>query len=693
MSTAILWSTQYIAAIIVGLALSLRILHKEPKVVVNYLLLLYSLLVSTWSFSVFIHRTTPYLDTSALFFRIGAISLFLAQGTYLSMAFSIRSFKKRYLLVVLPASLTSTIYLGFGDFSFTYTSFGWSYHLAGDLLSQIVRGVVNEAYNLAILLALYSIYREADSPILRRKLMLILLAYLTFQFIGFSATNLLLILSDDAPPFGGLLHIFTFIVMGYALTLSYKPAITYASASDLSSRYTRFLNKLLDTLPGGALGQKYILFSQFIKQTDIEERISYIGEQPFFKAGIPSNLVSNIEKTLDYLRENRLASLLDLYLPVINSAYEALSTSERFRLDEALLKRAEFLMEGDVFYGVDGGRLMHKVEVDRSLSGVSDAEATLRIYKRMLLATFPEFRSVLGSELLNRMLLYEVLKDIEVEVDGYISIANCLEKHKGSSPLKIITVFNSFLSSTISQVGDASTRTASIIVGKINRVLELNWRRASKLGILSTLRAALGDIVSEPLTLSLLNEPITTETLKASMFILGKPIEECAGKVILLEFTTPTPLQLAVRRLTIEALAKGYDMVVFTRKGSVVEETLTPLDVKYVYLTLTPHIEKEVSKLYVQLKDPTEILTAVSELNPTETTVIFFDNLTDLTLTIGFDKTYTLLRHIVELAAETNATVLLGLNSDAHDKQQVAALRALVNAAINLEKAIKLLER
>jgi hypothetical protein len=693
MSAALLWSTQYIAAAIVGLAVSVRILHKEPRVMVNHILLLYSLLISCWSLSVFIHRTTPYLEISELFFRIGAISLFVAQGVYLSMAFAIRSPKKRYLLVALPASLTSIIYLGFGEFRFTYTSFGWSYSLAGDLLSVAARGLTNEAYNLAILLALYFLYRAATNPLLKRKLNILLYAYLIFQFIGFSVTNLLLVTGADIPPFGGILHILTFVAMGYALTLRPKVTLTYLQVSSLSGRYTRFLNNLLDTLPGGALGQKYLLFSQFVKETDIEPYVKYVEDQPVFTEDRPPTIVSIIEKTLDYLHEHKLISLLDPYLPVINAAYATLPAEEAHKLDDALLKRAEFLLAGDILYGVDGGRLMQKIEVDKSLHNVSDIEAALRIYKRILLAAFPDFKNVLGSELLNRLLLYDVLKDIEADAEGYISIAKCLEKHKQDPSIKIITIFNSFLSSILSQIADTAPRAASLLVRKINRVLELNWRKASKLGIISTLQTSLADLTSEPITLPFLNEPITEETLKASNLILGQPLEENAGKAILLEFTTQTTLKLILKRLTVEALAKGYDISVFTRRGSVVEEALTPLDVKYIYLTLTRRSELEEIKSYVSIKDPSEMLAALAELNLSNMTLIIFDNLTDLILTTGFDKAYTFLRHVVELAAETRATILLGLCVEAHSKHEVAALEALANLTVNLERPIKFSER
>jgi hypothetical protein len=692
MSATLLWSTQYIAAAIVGLAVSVRILHKEPRVMVNHILLLYSLLISCWSLSVFIHRTTPYLEISELFFRIGAISLFVAQGVYLSMAFAIRSPKKRYLLVALPASLTSIIYLGFGEFRFTYTSFGWSYSLAGDLLSVAARGLTNEAYNLAILLALYFLYRAATNPLLKRKLNILLYAYLIFQFIGFSVTNLLLVTGADIPPFGGILHILTFVAMGYALTLRPKVTLTYLQVSSLSGRYTRFLNNLLDTLPGGALGQKYLLFSQFVKETDIEPYVKYVEDQPVFTEDRPPTIVSIIEKTLDYLHEHKLISLLDPYLPVINAAYATLPAEEAHKLDDALLKRAEFLLAGDILYGVDGGRLMQKIEVDKSLHNVSDTEAALRIYKRILLAAFPDFKNVLGSELLNRLLLYDVLKDIEADADGYISIAKCLEKHKQDPSIKIITIFNSFLSSILSQIADNSPRAASLLVRKINRVLELNWRKASKLGIISTLQTSLADLTSEPPTLPFLNEPITEDTLKASNLILGQPLEENAGKAILLEFTTQTTLKLILKRLTVEALAKGYDVSVFTRRGSVVEEALTPLDVKYIYLTLTRRSELAI-KSYVSIKDPSEMLAALAESNLSNLTLIIFDNLTDLILTTGFDKAYTFLRHVVELAAETRATILLGLCVEAHSKHEVAALEALANLTVNLERPIKFSER
>ena len=693
MSSVILWSTQYIATVIVGLVVSLRILYKESKVWVHYLLLLYSLLISAWAVSIYMHRTTPSLETSELFFDFGVIFLHVAQGIYLCLAFSLRSPKKRYLLVSLPAFATAILYLRFVEPRLIYTSFGWSYSFSWGTLSQVVHSIINILYNLAILLTLYFLYRSAANPLLKRKLTILLFAFLLFQFVGFSATNLLLVVVADIPPFGGILHIMTFVAMGYALTIKPKATITYLQVSSLSGRYTRFLNNLLDTLPGAALGQKYLLFSQFVKETDIEPYVKYVEDQPIFTEDRPPTIVSIIDKTLNYLQEHKLVSLLDPYLPVINAAYAVLPAQEAQKLDEALLRRAEFILAGDVLYGVDGGRLMQKIEVDKSLNNVPDTEAALRIFKRILLATFPDFKSVLGSELLNRLLLYDVLKEIEVDAEGYISIAKCLEKHKQDPAIKITTIFSSFISSTLSQIVDTAPRTANLIVRKINRVLELNWRKASKLGIISTLRTALADLTSEPITLPFLKEPITEETLRASTLLLGRPLEENAGKTILLKFTTPTTFALFLKRLAVEALAKGYEIFVFTRIGSVVEEALTPLEVKYIYLTLTRRPASETTKSYVSIRDPSEMLAALSELKPSNTILIIFDNLTDLILTTGFEKAYTFLRHLVELAAETKTTIVVGLSAEAHNKQEVAALEALANLIVNLDKLIKFLER
>ena len=692
MSSVLLWSTQYIATVIVGLVVSLRILYKEPKVWVHYLLFLYSLLISAWSISIYIHRTTPSLETSELFFYFGVIFLQVAQGIYLCLAFSIRSPRKRYLLVSLPAFITAIIYLRFVESRLTYTSFGWSYSFSWGTLSQVVHSVINILYNIAILLTLYFLCRSAANPLLKRKLTILLFAFLLFQFVGFSVTNLLLVTGADIPPFGGILHIVTFVAIGYALTLKPKVSLTYLQVSSLSGRYTRFLNNLLDALPGGALGQKYLLFSQFVKETNIEPYVKYVGDQPIFTEDRPPTIISIVEKTLDYLSEHKLISLLDSYLPVINAAYATLPAEEAHKLDDVLLKRAELLLAGDVLYGVDGGRLMQKIEVDKSLHNVSDTEAALRIYKRILLATFSDFKNVLGSELLNRLLLYEVLKDIEVDADGYISIAKCLVKYKQDPPIKIVTIFNSFLSSSLSQITYITPRAASLIIRKINRVLALNWRKASKLGIISTLQTALADLTSEPITLPSFDEPITEDTFKASTLILGQPLEENAGKAILLEFATTTTLKLVLKRLVVEASAKGYEIFVFTRRGSVIEDTLRSLDVRYIYLTLTRRPESKAATSYVSVKDPSEMLTALSELNLSNVTLIIFDNLTDVILTTGFDKAYTFLRHLAELAAETKATILLGLSAEAHNKQELAALETLANLTVNLETLTKFLE-
>ncbi len=357
---------------------------------------------------------------------------------------------------------------------------------------------------------------------MKRKIYYLAAAYMVFQFLGFSLTNLLLVLNQNIPSFGGLLHLATYLAMAFALSIEPKPALTYTPEATLAGRYNRFLNKLFDALPGGAFGEKYIKFSEFTEQTGLKEYISYVEARPFLQSDRGLDLIPIIDRTITYLRENNLLSLLDAYLPVINSTYSTLPLSEAQRLDALMLEHSEILMEADIFYGIDGGRLLQKVEIDKSLNNLPDTAAAIKIYKRILLAAFPELKSSIGSELIIRLLLYETLKDIEITPDGYISVNTCIEKNKHAQANKFIVVFNNFLLSILSTIVDTSPRTANLIIGKINRVLELNRHRASRLGVISTLRATLASSIPTHLTILPASKDLTEEDLKVSKKIIGE---------------------------------------------------------------------------------------------------------------------------------------------------------------------------
>jgi len=687
LETALLWSTQYIAVIAIGLSVAAYVVYQEPKALSHKIFLYYSILVAGWAFSAFIHRTTSSLELSNLFLKIDTVFLFMAQAFYLTLAISLRYLRKIQLLfTLLPALIIAITYIHFAEFTLVYTDFGWSYKVVlSPSPPQFAAILTNLLYNIAILIVLAFYYRKYANPILKRKLSILTAAYLLFQFIGFSITNLLLITREDVPPLGGFLYIFNFMLVVYALRIKVKPQPVSKEEFSLTNLINRLLYKLLDAFPGAGFGEKYLKFSAFIDVVGLSTRLNYQGNQVYIKSIEGLDLVTFIDKVLTYFRENNIESgLTDLLLPLINVTYTQLSPSEKLKLDHILLSHQDFLLQNDIFYGIDSGRLLQYIEEDSSLNNTPPAIAALRICKRILLACFREFYDILGSVFLNQMKLYDIVKDMELSSDGYLSLNKCLEKHSTASPIKIVASFSSFLASAIANVYEISPTTCSLILTKINSVLRLNWIKAGTLRIPTLLAAALRSKISDAQILSLLKDWEEVVELDASKRIIGKQLEEARGYLILLKFTDPKHFSTTCRRLSFEALAKGYNVVVFTRKGSLLEEELRKLDVTFLYLTLEPKRLQKEPEYHIPLKDPTKLFAVLSEVTTSEAVLIVFDNLSDLLFTVGFDKAYIFTRHIAELAAQTKATILIGLNREAHNKQVEAAFETLSNISREL---------
>jgi hypothetical protein len=65
---------------------------------------------------------------------------------------------------------------------------------------------------------------------------------------------------------------------------------------------------------------------------------------------------------------------------------------------------------------------------------------------------------------------------------------------------------------------------------------------------------------------------------------------------------------------------------------------------------------------------------------------VVFDNLSDLVLSVGFEKTYRFMRYAVEMLASQSNTVLFLLNQNAHDPKVASSLRGLFSDQISFGK-------
>jgi len=164
---------------------------------------------------------------------------------------------------------------------------------------------------------------------------------------------------------------------------------------------------------------------------------------------------------------------------------------------------------------------------------------------------------------------------------------------------------------------------------------------------------------------------------------LGINHQQLIGRKILLEFDPASHYEKAIQDIVAEAIANAEQMVVFTRKSSSIHLSLhEEKTVKFFCSTQQFSIPKEFSENEVLLPsgDTSLMLSVLDKTLKTYPHVainVVFDSISDLVLSIGFDKTYLFLRYAVEMLSSPRNTILFLLNQTAHVSQVVSSLRSL----------------
>jgi hypothetical protein len=152
---------------------------------------------------------------------------------------------------------------------------------------------------------------------------------------------------------------------------------------------------------------------------------------------------------------------------------------------------------------------------------------------------------------------------------------------------------------------------------------------------------------------------------------------------ILLEFDPASHYEKVIRDFATEALANLEPIVVFTRRGSAVHSSLRERKtVKFFCLTQQVSGPKEFSENEMLLpSNDTSLMLDVFDktlkAHPEGVVNMVFDSLSDLILSVGFEKTYRFMRYAVEMLASPRNTVLFLLNQNAHDPKVASSLRGL----------------
>lgn len=202
--------------------------------------------------------------------------------------------------------------------------------------------------------------------------------------------------------------------------------------------------------------------------------------------------------------------------------------------------------------------------------------------------------------------------------------------------------------------------------------------------------------VSEKLVRSFVEEffvPEITSIASGQEHVFSKAFglnhQQLVGRRILLEFDPASHYEKAIRDFAAEALAHLEPIVIFTRRGSAIHSSLREQNtVKFFCLTQQVSAPKEFSENEMLLpSNDTSLMLDVFDktlkAHPEGVVNVVFDSLSDLVLSVGFEKTYRFMRYAVEMLASPRNLVLFLLNQHAHDSKVMSGLRGLFSDQIS----------
>jgi hypothetical protein len=186
--------------------------------------------------------------------------------------------------------------------------------------------------------------------------------------------------------------------------------------------------------------------------------------------------------------------------------------------------------------------------------------------------------------------------------------------------------------------------------------------------------------------------PITRGRQYSFSKTFGLNHQQMVGRRILLEFDPASHYEKAIQDFAAEALGHLEPIVIFTRRGSTIHSSLSEQKgAKFFCLTQQVSAPKEFSENEMLLpSNDTSLMLDVFDktlkANPQGVVNVVFDSLSDLVLSVGFDKTYRFMRYAVEMLASPWNTVLFLLNQNAHDPKVASSLRGLFSDQISFGK-------
>jgi signal transduction histidine kinase len=453
---------------------------------------MFGVIVAIWEFSSFMSKTSFSAFEAADLYRITLISSHIGFPLYLATLINIREKRDiKTLLIFLPLILQLGLMSQenyFVNYEFFMNELGlWVYKVTNYNTSLIINSSIFIGYMIWIFIELAQLVRITNLPLLKRKYKILFTSFLIFQIVGTTIINALIALNILNPIYraGGIFQFLSFISIWYVLSMKNQEYSIKLEKGNFSKIYSSFLTSFYHKI-GSHLGEESFRFTNFLKESKIANKVSYIDGGIICKFE-KINIISLINRNLNVFTKGHFKKdIIEKYLRVLNAADIQIGLT--FKM--LVRKNEDFLKEHDLIYGISNGKYIDEIDVDDSLRDLDDPETCLRIYKRILLPVVNILRD--KTSLKNKLLQHNLTEGIAVSSYGEISFDSTISRlGKIPDDNKINTILETF-NSVLGQVYDELLEKEfyseiDFMLGKLNQVLRLNKEKAISLGIYPTL--------------------------------------------------------------------------------------------------------------------------------------------------------------------------------------------------------------
>ena len=487
---------QYLVGGLLSFSVSMYILLKRPRTWALKSLFLFGLIISLWEASVFLFTTAPDEIAANNFFIINIVTSHLSFPFLLFTSLNIDEKRNiKQLLIFIPVIIQQAIMAQgyFVNYAIFQTESGWSYRVINYQPLFVLVSIIFIGYLMSIFIVLFRLTRKTSLSLLKRKYTVLLVSFTLFQAVGTTITNALIALNILSPSFriGGVLQFLTFLSIWYALTIKEKEIplslLKYQSFSQIYSSFlTIFYNSTIDS----QLGEKVVKFRQFLAHSKIENQVSFTDNMIVFNGGEDLDSAELITKNLDFFEKNLVADkVVDHYLRILKAADQ----KHDWRFEQVLKTHEAFLKRSDLIYGLSNGAFLEKIADDNSLKELDDIDATLKLYKRILLPIMDTIQT--KTDIQEKLSTNSLTKALTVTDFGEISLNGVtdqvLKAPKAQRLFLIIDSFNPILSQVYEEVLSNPDIDGTEMLEKLRLVLTLNREKATGLGVYPTLLGTL----------------------------------------------------------------------------------------------------------------------------------------------------------------------------------------------------------